>query len=150
MQTKDLTQGSILRNIFSFSLPYMLAYFLQILYGLADLFVIGRYDGVDATTSVSNGAQVMYMVTAMIIGLAMGTTVMTAHAVGAGDKTRMGRAIGNTISAFALLSVVLTGILLLLRSQVVQWVATPAEAVGGTSTTSPCAFSAFPSLWATT
>ena len=132
MQTKDLTQGSILRNIFSFSLPYMLAYFLQILYGLADLFVIGRYDGVDATTSVSNGARVMYMVTAIIIGLAMGTTVMTAHAVGAGDKSRMGRAIGNTISAFALLSVVLTGILLLLRSHVVQWVATPAEAVDGT------------------
>ena len=63
MERKDLTQGSILGNIATFSLPYVLAYFLQLLYGLADLFVIGQYCSVDATTSVSNGAQVMYLVT---------------------------------------------------------------------------------------
>ena len=47
-------------NITTFLLPYILAYFLQILYGLADLFVIGRYCGVDSTTAVSNGAQVIF------------------------------------------------------------------------------------------
>ena len=85
MNGKDLTQGSILGNIMTFSLPYMLAYFLQILYGLADLYVIGQYCDVDSTTAVSNGAQVMYMVTVVLIGLAMGTTVLTARAVGAKD-----------------------------------------------------------------
>lgn len=51
MNGKDLTQGSILGNIMTFSLPYMLAYFLQILYGLADLYVIGQYCDVDSTTA---------------------------------------------------------------------------------------------------
>ena len=59
MNRTDLTQGSIWGNITTFLLPYILAYFLQILYGLADLFVIGRYCGVDGTTAVSNGAQVI-------------------------------------------------------------------------------------------
>ena len=59
MNRTDLTQGSILGNTTTFLLPYILAYFLQILYGLADLFVIGRYCGVDSTTAVSNGAQVI-------------------------------------------------------------------------------------------
>ena len=59
MNRTDLTQGSILGNITTFLLPYILAYFLQNLYGLADLFVIGRYCGVDSTTAVSNGAQVI-------------------------------------------------------------------------------------------
>ena len=59
MNRTDLTQGSIWGNITTFLLPYILAYFLQILYGLADLFVIGRYCGVDSTTAVSNGAQVI-------------------------------------------------------------------------------------------
>ena len=36
-----------------FSLPYLLSYFMQLLYGLADLFVIGLYDGVASTTAVS-------------------------------------------------------------------------------------------------
>ena len=59
MNRTDLTQGSIWGNITTFLLPYILAYFLQILYGLADLFVIGRYCGVDSTTAVFNGAQVI-------------------------------------------------------------------------------------------
>ena len=59
MNRTDLTQGSIWGNITTFLLPYILAYFLQNLYGLADLFVIGRYCGVDSTTAVSNGAQVI-------------------------------------------------------------------------------------------
>ena len=57
MNRTDLTQGSIWGNITTFLLPYILAYFLQILYGLADLFVIGRYCGVDSTTAVSNGGR---------------------------------------------------------------------------------------------
>lgn len=37
---KDLTSGSVLKNIFTFSLPYLLSYFLQTLYGMADLFLV--------------------------------------------------------------------------------------------------------------
>ena len=36
----DLTTGSVFRNVVSFSLPYLLSYFLQTLYGMADLFII--------------------------------------------------------------------------------------------------------------
>ena len=49
MQT-DLTNGSVLKNIALFSLPFFLSYFLQTLYGLADLFIIGQFDGVDSIT----------------------------------------------------------------------------------------------------
>ena len=41
---KDLTSGSVLKNIFTFSLPYLLSYFLQTLYGMADLFIIGQIE----------------------------------------------------------------------------------------------------------
>lgn len=131
MNGKDLTKGSITGNIMSFSLPYMLAYFLQILYGLADLFVIGQYCGVDDTTAVSNGAQVMYMVTVVLIGLAMGTTVLTAHSIGAKDQRRARLVVGNTVSMFAILAFVLMAVLLLLRGWIVGVMDTPQEAVVG-------------------
>lgn len=38
---KNLTQGSVLKNIMYFALPYLLSYFLQQLYGMADLYMIG-------------------------------------------------------------------------------------------------------------
>lgn len=131
MERKDLTKGSVVGNILSFSLPYMLAYFLQILYGLADLFVIGQYCGVDSTTAVSNGAQVMYMVTVILIGLAMGTTVLTARSVGAKDAVRTRQIVGNTITMFALLALALMVVLLSLRGWIVGVMDTPAEAIGG-------------------
>lgn len=131
MNGKDLTHGSIFGNIMSFSLPYMLAYFLQILYGLADLYVIGQYCDVDSTTAVSNGAQVMYMVTVVLIGLAMGTTVLTARAVGAKDNPRARAIVGNTITMFAVIAAVLMVVLLCLRGWIVGVIDTPTEAVSG-------------------
>ena len=71
---RNLTTGSIWKNIFYFSLPYLLSYFLQTLYGMADLFIIGQFDGAAGTTAVSIGSQVMHMITVIIVGLAMGTT----------------------------------------------------------------------------
>lgn len=132
MNRKDLTQGSILGNIITFSLPYELAYFLQILYGLADLFVIGHFCNVDSTTAVSNGAQVMYLFTCVVIGLAMGTTVCLGRAVGAKDQRRASNIIGNTATMFLGLSVVLAFVLLVFRNGIVSLIDTPAEAVGAT------------------
>lgn len=85
---KNLTTGSVFKNIILFSLPYLLSYFLQTLYGMADLFIIGQFEGVASTTAVSIGSQVMHMLTVMIVGLAMGTTVSIGQAIGAGDRNQ--------------------------------------------------------------
>ena len=79
---RNLTTGSVLKNLMFFSLPYLLSYFLQTLYGMADLFIIGQFEGVAGTTAVSIGSQVMHMLTVMIVGLAMGATVTIGKAIG--------------------------------------------------------------------
>ena len=129
---RNLTTGSIPKTIFSFSLPYFLSYFLQTLYGTADLFIIGQFNSVDSTTAVSIGSQVMHMLTVMIVGLAMGTTVMTGRAVGAQDRGQVNLAVGNTASLFMLLSVALTAILLCFVKPIVAVMSTPEEAVSST------------------
>ncbi len=129
---RNLTTGSVFKNIVIFSLPYFLSYFLQTLYGLADLFIIGQYEGVASTTAVSVGSQVMHMLTVMIVGLAMGTTVSIGRAVGAGDKKRVSACVGNTVTLFMLVSLVLTAALILLVRPIVSVMSTPSEAVEGT------------------
>ena len=125
----NLTSGSVLKNIVSFSLPYLLSYFLQTLYGMADLFIIGQFNGVDSITAVSVGSQVMHMLTVMIVGLAMGSTVTIAKAVGARQSGNVSVAVGNTITLFMGISVIVTALLLLLADPVVSVMSTPAEAV---------------------
>lgn len=109
---KNLTTGSVFKNVILFSLPYLFSYFLQTLYGMADLFIIGQYDGVASTTAVSIGSQIMHMITVMIVGLAMGTTVSIAQAVGANNKKQESKAVGNTIILF--MGVAIAGMALLL------------------------------------
>ena len=130
---RDLTKGSIGGNIFRFALPYFLSYFLQTLYGMADLFIIGQFDSVAGTTAVSIGSQVMHMITVMIVGIAMGTTVMIGKSVGAKQKKETSKIIGNTITLFLGISVILTAILLFLVNPIVHVMSTPEQAVHGTS-----------------
>ena len=129
---KNLTTGSVFKSIIFFSLPYLLSYLLQTLYGMADLFIIGQFEGVASTTAVSIGSQVMHMLTVMIVGLAMGSTVSIGQSVGANDKKSAATNIGNTVTLFMLLSLILTVILLVLVKPIVSIMSTPTEAIPGT------------------
>ena len=145
---RNLTSGSVLNNILYFSLPYLLSYFLQTLYGMADLFIIGQFDGVAGTTAVSIGSQIMHMLTVMIVGLAMGATVNIGHAVGAGDSKKASFVIGNTATLFMAVSIPLTILLICLVDPVVAVMSTPAEAVDGTAAYLTICFAGIPFITA--
>ena len=130
---KNLTTGSVFKNVILFSLPYLLSYFLQTLYGMADLFIIGQFEGVASTTAVSIGSQVMHMLTVMIVGLAMGTTVSIGQAIGAGDRKQAATNVGNTVTLFMAVSITLMAVLLVFVHPIVSAMSTPTEAVDGTA-----------------
>lgn len=129
---RDLTSGSIFKNVIAFSLPYLLSYFLQTLYGMADLFIIGQFEGAISTTAVSIGSQIMHMLTVMIVGLAMGSTVSIGQAIGAKNREDEAKYIGNTVTLFLSLSVITTLLLLVSRNGLIRLMSTPDEAIAGT------------------
>lgn len=129
---KNLTSGSISKNILFFSLPYLLSYLLQTLYGMADLYIIGQFGTVAETTAVSIGSQVMHMLTVMIVGLAMGATVFIGQAIGADDNKRVAKGIGNTVVIFMAVAFVLTILLVLVVEPITACMSTPTDAVTGT------------------
>ncbi|MDO5147469.1 MAG: MATE family efflux transporter [Eubacteriales bacterium] len=126
---KDFTSGSLLRGLAAFSFPYMLSCFLQTFYGMADLYVIGQFKGAASISAVSIGSQVMHMLTVMIVGLAMGSTVNISQAIGKKDTGNAARSIGNTVILFAFLSVFFTILLLLGTDAILTLLSTPQEAV---------------------
>lgn len=76
---RNFIAENVFKNIIVFSLPYLFSHFLQTLYGMADLFIIGQFKGMSSSAAVSIGSQVMHMLTVMIVGLAMVTTVSIAQ-----------------------------------------------------------------------
>ena len=141
---RNLTQGSLLTNIMVFSGPFLLSYFLQTLYGMADLFIVGQYNGAASISGVSIGSQVMHMLTVMIVGLAMGSVVMIARFVGANERLKIAKTIGNTIVLFAFVAVVLSLVLLVLVAPIVKVMSTPLEAIDETSAYLKVCFAGIP------
>ena len=96
---------------------------------MADLFLAGQFNGAAVISAVSIGSQVMHMLTVIIVGLAMGGTVLIGQAVGANDTKRAGKVTGNTITLFLIFSVLVTIILLTTCRGIVSLVSTPPESV---------------------
>ena len=124
-----MTEGSVAARLVAFSIPFLMANFLQTLYGMADLFIAGQFNGADVITAVSVGSQIMHMITVIIAGLAMGTTVLTARAVGASKERDAGLCAGNSLLAFLIFSLFATAILFVFCPQIVALMHTPKEAV---------------------
>ena len=125
----DLTEGSLFGKMLAFSVPYLIACFLQTFYGLADLFITGLFHGADAISAVAIGSQVMHMLTVVTVGLAVGTTVSISHAVGARDRKRAEKCMGNSVTIFFLYSLVVTAVLIFAVDAVASLLQTPPEAL---------------------
>ena len=145
---KNLTTGSVFKNILQFSIPFFISYFLQTLYGTADMFIIGQFNGTDSTTAVSIGSQVMHMITMMLVGLSMGSTVLIARAVGSEKPQELSSAIGNTITLFVAISLAFMLCALLLLNSIVSLMSTPPEAVAGTRAYLTICFAGIPFITA--
>lgn len=129
----DLTTGSVSKTVILFALPYLLSCFMQTFYGMVDLFVVGLYNGSETTTAVSIGSQVTHMLTVMIVGLAMGSTVKIGRAVGAKDERSAKKAIGTTVIFFIFFAAAITIILTLLTRPITNIMMTPYEAFDETA-----------------
>lgn len=128
----NLTEGSIAKTLAVFAIPYLISAFLQTFYGMADLLIVGIYNGSTTTTAVSVGGQFTHMVTVIIIGLAMGITVRIGNAVGAGDYKRISKVIGSGTIFFIILTVVMMVVFLPMAGTIANLLNTPQEALDET------------------
>lgn len=130
VEKNDLTQGSLVKMVFRFAVPFMAANMLQSIYGAVDLLVIGKYGSAASVAAVSTGTQVTQIITSLVSGLTLGSTVLIGHYVGKRDPERVKKVIGTTFSAFLMVALVLTAAMLLLQKGILTVLYTPAESFG--------------------
>lgn len=126
---RDLTKGSIFHNVIYFAIPYLISCFLQTFYGLADLFITGQFNGAATVTAVSVGSQIMHMITVIIVGLAMGTTVTVGMCIGEKNREKASDYIGNSIIIFSVMSIILTILTIVFSGKILILLSTPAQAI---------------------
>lgn len=90
---KDLTTGNEGKLILEFAAPMLLGTVFQQLFSIVDSIVVGNFIGKEALAAVGASFPVIFVMVSMIIGLVMGTTVVISQYFGAGDLTKVKRAI---------------------------------------------------------
>ncbi|MBQ8183813.1 MAG: MATE family efflux transporter [Clostridia bacterium] len=134
-KTQNFTDGKIFSPLIRFALPVLLALFLQAMYGAVDLLIVGQFGGDSAdvfVSAVSTGSQIMMTLTVVITGLAMGLTVYVGEKIGAGRREEAGKIIGNGITLFGIVSLILTVVMVLSASDLAKLMHAPAEAYDNT------------------
>ena len=129
---RDFTKGPILGPLLAFSMPILLALFLQALYGAVDLLVVGKYAAARDVSGVAVGSQIMQTVTGLVSSFAMGTTVLLGQMIGAGRREEGGAVIGTSVTVFFLVGASLTGLMPLLSGPMARAMNAPEEAFGQT------------------
>ena len=82
MHENILTEGNVARTLLRFAVPFLIANILQSLYGAVDLFVVGRYGTAESVAAVSTGTQVTQIVTSLVSGLTLGSTIVIGNYMG--------------------------------------------------------------------
>lgn len=78
----DMTQGSLFKKIFIFSVPLVITNVLQILFNMTDTAVVGRFAGYLPLGSVGSTGQMVFFCSGILTGLGGGVNVLAAICVG--------------------------------------------------------------------
>ena len=127
----NLTEGSVFRKLWGFTLPFIGANLLQTLYGMVDLYIVGRYATTADISAVSVAGMVIATFLMLLIGLSVGATVVVGQRFGAGDKESLASV---SATAFSIAWIAGVGLMVLAAAfavPVLRWIHTPAEAMGG-------------------
>ena len=128
----DFTSGPILGPLLRFSMPILLALFLQALYGAVDLLVVGLYATPRDVSGVAIGSQIMMTYTHLVSSFAMGTTILLGQKIGEGNSESGGRIIGTSVMTFLLIGLISTALLPLFSGSLALVMNAPAEAFAET------------------
>lgn len=127
-KAKNFTEGKILLPLLGFAVPVLFALLLQSMYGAVDLLIVGQYAATKDVSAVATGNQIMSSVTTVITGLSMGVTVLLGQKIGEEKPKEAGRVIGSGIWLFALMTVVLTALLVALTEPLCRLMQAPEDA----------------------
>ena len=124
---KDFTAGNIATQMLWFMLPFMASNALQVFYSTIDMMVVGKYVGNPGLSAVSQSSQILNFATMVCFGFSNAGQVLVSQALGGGKKKELNRIIGTLFSLIAILALVLTGVILGLREQILDAMNMPRE-----------------------
>ena len=107
MSKRDLTKGSISKNILSLALPMMAAFLLHTGFNIVDTIFVGRISAL-ALAAISITFPVIFLIIALASGVGIGVTSLIARLLGAKRKQEADNAAEHALLLAVILGIVFT------------------------------------------
>lgn len=109
---RDLTKGSITKNLIYMSIPTMLGFMSQTLYDIVDMIWIGQISA-KAVAAVTIFATIFWVIEVLNEIIGVSSISLISQSYGAGDKNKAQRAIEQTLTFKALVAIIAAFLLIL-------------------------------------
>lgn len=93
----NMITGPTFGKMIMFSIPVVLSGVLQLLFNAADIIVVGNFAGDESLAAVGSTSALINLFTNVFIGLSIGTNVLIAHFIGAGDKSKVSKTVHTSM-----------------------------------------------------
>jgi putative MATE family efflux protein len=131
---RDMTSGSIIKQILLFSLPLMFGNIFQMLYNTVDSIVVGNYVSTQALAAVGSTTMIINMLVFFFNGFSVGASVVISRFFGAKEIGRLHVAIETTMAATFIFCVAFTFIGIKGVGPMLRFMATPDDVFADAST----------------
>ena len=121
-QPRDLTEGTPWKTILAFALPIIISYLLQQVYTISDAAIVGQTLTAGEVAGVNDTTSIIFIFLQFAFGVSAGFCVVTAAEVGAHHEAGVRRSLAAQILLSAALTVLLTGLALLLLKPMLAWI----------------------------
>lgn len=96
----DMLHGPIWNKLPRFALPVAATAILEQLFNASDVAVVGNFTRAERTAAVAAvgaNSPIIGLIVNLFIGIALGTNVVIAHAIGHGDKETVTKAVHTSV-----------------------------------------------------
>jgi len=124
-----MTQGKLMPQLISFTLPLMLSGIIQLLFNAADIVVVGQFAGEQSLAAVGSTGSLVTLIVNLFIGISSGTGAVIARHFGAHDDKRVSDTVHTAIAVALAGGVLLSIVGLIISRPALNWMDCPENVI---------------------
>lgn len=126
-EQKNLAKGNVAKQLIIFAIPFIISNVIQTIYSVADMIIVGQFNGTASMSGVNVGGQVTMLILNVAVGISTGGTIMIAQSVGAEKTKQLSGIIGTLLTSLFLSAIGMTVLMLVFKDGILHAIQTPAE-----------------------
>ena len=125
----DLLNGSLWDKILMFALPLAASNILQQFFNSADMAVVGQFSGKAALAAVGSNNSIINLLINLFVGLSIGTNVIIARYIGAGNREKASRAAHTAITLSVLCGILVMIVGIIVARPILELMGSPDDVI---------------------